>query len=654
MNKRTIGTLLIVLTVILQSLTLRTNAASQDFQAAQTYWGSAEDPLEASPGDKSVTLNVVIQNKGSQAYSGLDATLYLTFPFSDITGGNVVSGYYSGSIPVGQTATLRFQLNIDADGSIGSYSLIMSIRYGTGFELGTTVSVPVLLLGRAELEMSINPSSLSPGSMSALMVTVSNKGTGTASKVSIALTFPTGVSIGGDNQWYFQSIRPNEDKAMMLDASAQASLAGSSLKIDASITYTDAYGTSRTSSRAVGLRISPTTNVPLVMTVKGNELQPGMLNTIAINILNNQTKPVSFVQALLTLPSGQALVVFSDNSWFFRSIDPLKSATFNAQLMVSSTAADTNYQLTLTLSYLDPYNISRTENHAFGVHVLPAPKNVLLISVDRNILIAGSFNEPKITMSNSGKAPIGSITVTLSFPTAPGASTSASTIVLATGNQWYFDLLQPNSNVTFSPKISATLGAIDTSYQAQLSISYTDEHEISRVETKTLGFSVRGIITFEIFDRQVIPKATFPGGNITITGNLLNTGSSRALYMTVTVKPSPYFTQSSDGPIYIGEVPTNTPTPFTLSSRVRTNAANGTYPLTLSFNYQNDYGDKYVFENALSVTVGGYIPVTQRPSGQPSNTGQNVIIQWLPYIVPSIVAVSAIFLVYRRRKRRQK
>jgi hypothetical protein len=274
--------------------------------------------------------------------------------------------------------------------------------------------------------------------------------------------------------------------------------------------------------------------------------------------------------------------------------------------------------------------------------------------VDRNILVAGSFNEPRVAISNSGKAPIRSITVTLSFPTAAAASTSASTVVLATGNQWYFDLLQPNSNVTFSPKISATLGAIDTSYQAQLSISYTDEHEISRVETNTLGFFIRGIITYEIFDRQVIPRATYPGGNITITGNLFNTGSSRALYTIVTVKPSPYFVQSSDGPIYIGEVATNTPTPFTLSSRVKATVGNGTYPLTIVFNYQNDYGDKYVFENTLSVTVGGYVPVTSRPSGQSSNTGQNIIMQGLPYIAGSIIAVSAVFLVYRRRKRRQK
>jgi len=208
MNKRTIGTLFIVLTVILQSLTLRANAASQDFEAVQTYWGSAENPMEVGPGDRTVTLNVVVRNKGLQTFSGLDAALYLNFPFSNITGGNIVNAYYPGSIPVYQTATLQFQLNIDADGPIGSYSLMMSIHYQLGL-LGTSVFVPVLLLGRAELKVSISPYSLSPGSTNPLMITVSNKGTGTASKVSVTLTFPTGVSIGGDNQWYFQSIKPN-------------------------------------------------------------------------------------------------------------------------------------------------------------------------------------------------------------------------------------------------------------------------------------------------------------------------------------------------------------------------------------------------------------------------------------------------------------
>ena len=130
MKKRTIIILPIVLIILMHPYILRADAIPTNFQAVQTFFGSPTNPVEASPGDKSVTINVVVQNWGSQTYSGLDATLWLRLPFTNITGGNTARSYYSGSIPVGQTATLQFQLNIDSGAAVGSYQVLMSISYG--------------------------------------------------------------------------------------------------------------------------------------------------------------------------------------------------------------------------------------------------------------------------------------------------------------------------------------------------------------------------------------------------------------------------------------------------------------------------------------------------------------------------------------------
>jgi len=890
-SKKAVMMLFIVFSAILYPLTLKVGASSSDFRVVETFWGSVNNPLEVGPGDRGVPFSVIIQNIGRQAYSGLDALLYLQAPFSNVMGENVAQGYYAGSIPVGQTATLQFQLNIDASASIGSYSMIMSLRYGSGFALGETLTVPILLLGRVELKVSVDPPSLLPGSVNKLMINVSNEGTGYASGVSVTLNFPPGLSTigGGDNHWYLQSIAPNEIKTIIVDAFAQSSLAGSLSQIGASITYTDAYGTSRAVSRTIGIRVLPIVNVPFTVAVKGSDLLPGTVNTLTLSILNNDTNPVSFVQATLTIPSGLGGILGEDNSWFFPSIDPSESVTFSAKLMVSSSAAGLNYQLTLTLSYLDPFGITRTESHVFGVQVLeivhipiavavkessllpstvniltfsmlnnqtksvssvealltlptasaggtppliilgqgnrwffpsidpfgsitfnvplmvssgaaglnyqltltlsyldpfgitrteshvfgvqvlPASESVLLVSVAQNvltsettnelkiiisnvgkqtvsslsvalstpstivvsagdnqwnfesvnphenvtftamlfapktaagnsyqvqlslsykdylgnlhaetraislifrawttpiivsvtksILTAGSFNEPTIAVANSGKAPVHSITINLSFLAATGAGAAAagvSPIILPAGNQWYFDLLLPNKNITFSPKIFASLNSMDNSYQAQLSVSYVDEYGISHVETMSLGFSVRGAINLEVFSSQVIPRATVAGGNVTVTGDLMNTGNTRALYTTVTAKPSPIFIPTVEGSIYLGEISPNTLMPFSIFVGVRTTAANGTYPLTLVFTYRDDYGDKYTIEKNFDVIVGGTFAPSPRPTPTLTPTGtptQVSIFQMIPYIIITIVAVFLVFMVYRRRRR---
>ena len=654
MNNKLIKTSLILLVIVLQAMTIGVNGAGSDFQVVQTFWGTSTSPQEVGPGDRSVTLNIVIQNIGSQAWTGLDANLYLSFPFSNVTGGNQVHGYYAGTVQVSQTATLQFQLNIDASASVGSYSLFFNLNYGPKFALGEGLYAPILLLGRAELKVSANPFSMIPSSMNSLTVSISNIGTGIATKVSMALTFPTGVSVEGDNQWYFQSVAPAENKAIALAVFVQPSLAGSSVQMSVSLTYADAYGAARSANRVVGLKILPMTNVPIAMSVNGSYLIPGALNTLTLNIMNNQSKSISSIQASLVLPASatsgsQALVVVGDNSRFFSSIEPFGSVTLEIRITVPLGAAGMNYQFTLSLSYLDSYNVSRSENHNFGIRVLPLSKDVALVSTSKNVLIAGTFNEPIITVTNSGKAPIYSVTITLLLPTASSSTSSSSPVVLVTGNQWYFDQIQPNGSVTFSPKIFTSLSAIDTSYQVQISINYIDKNEVTRVETKSVGFSIKGLANLEFSSLNAIPRATFAGGNITITGDLLNTGSTRALYTSLSIKPNQYFVQTLDGSMYIGEIATNVISSFSIASRVRPSTANGTYPLTLVFNYQNDYGDKFTVEKTVNIIVGGFVPITPRPTSQPQQL--NILTNQYTYIVAAALAVSAIFLIYRRHKR---
>jgi len=599
MNKKAIKTfiaLTVMLIVILQSSTL-TVGASPDFQVVKTYWGSIADHSEVGPGDRSVTLNVVVQNIGYQTYSWLDATLYLQFPFSNITGGNVVQGYSSGGIPSGQTATLQFQLDIAAAASIGSYSLVMSLRYGPGLTFGESVFMNVLLLGRVELKVSVDPSSLSPGSTNTLTVDVSNKGTGHASKVSVTLNFPYGLSIRSDNQWSFPSLAPNENKTIILDAYAQPSLAGSSVQIVAYITYIDAYGTSRAVNMAVGLKISPIANVPLVLTVEGSDLLPGMLNTITLNIRNDQTNPVSFVQASLTLPSVPAggtppLVVIGDNTRSFPSMDPFQSVTFSAKLMVSSSAAGSNYQLTLTLSYLDPIGITRTENHVFGVQVagytsLTVSKVFWGSSAVPIEVQPGDDNQPlTVVIVNSGTVLAQNVTATLIIESPFSYQyTSGGEIIEATNETSSVGTIMPSGSGLAQFTLSIGGDSTPGLFKLKMMLKYLENSPIVHLCMITVDIPVRGYSDMALQKVSVLPSKVYPGDeNVDLKVFVTNAGNAAAKNVSVKIVQAQYVRPSWGGAdsFFIGTVQPGQIVPADFNIDVDELAPSPSYPTLIA------------------------------------------------------------------------
>ncbi|MFQ6135094.1 MAG: COG1361 S-layer family protein, partial [Nitrososphaerales archaeon] len=289
--------------------------------------------------------------------------------------------------------------------------------------------------------------------------------------------------------------------------------------------------------------------VDLQVSVSKNILTAETVNGVKITVTNVGDTRISDLAVTVTPPT---LISISSggNQFNLGNIEPDGERSLDLSLFAPQSTAGSSPQGQLTLTYKDSYGAIRSESRTFGL-IVREWLSPLTVSTGENILTIGKASEPDIEIMNVGETPIYSLKATLDLPSGAGASP----IVLISGsNQWFFDSVSGGGSVSFKPKILAAFSTVDNSYQAQLSISYRDHHGVSHSETRSIGFTARGIAVLTLLDSQTSPPATPPGSVVSITGNILNKGTTSAFYTALSVKPSSGIRQALEETTYLGEV----------------------------------------------------------------------------------------------------
>ncbi len=86
-----------------------------------------------------------------------------------------------------------------------------------------------------------------------------------------------------------------------------------------------------------------------------------------------------------------------------------------------------------------------------------------------------------------------------------------------------------------------------------------------------------------IYSVNIFPLVVPPAGNITISGNAVNTATSTSFYNTnVSISSSAFAQQIS---IFIGQIDPNIPRPFSAAFQIRRGISNGTFPIKILVTY---------------------------------------------------------------------
>jgi hypothetical protein len=202
----------------------------------------------------------------------------------------------------------------------------------------------------------------------------------------------------------------------------------------------------------------------------------------------------------------------------------------------------------------------------------------LTVTVTGQSLTAGFNNNVTVTVTNSyypksfPSAFIYDVDVAISLP---------SPLNLFGDSHWHYDQIASGASVAISFQVYAFPAGIGNSYQGSVTVTYKQLPYTSyTVETHEVSFSVHGWISLVLYSVQVAPSVSEPGGNATISGNVLNSGNVNAFNATVTVE-SEALAQGTMASVFVGEVDTNILRPFSLTVNFKKNLAEGNYSLVV-------------------------------------------------------------------------
>ncbi|MCL4436533.1 MAG: pre-peptidase C-terminal domain-containing protein [Thaumarchaeota archaeon] len=766
-----------------RSLGFNLAAERTQFQVTDVNWSAAGKPLEIGPGDKGATLNVKVQNLGENPVTGLRGTLYLTSPFSKKLNRDIVSSSYGSTVQPGQFSTFEFVIDVNQNATIGRFQLKMNLGYllvKDGQPQTTesiNLTVPVLLMGKVDLEISQNTATIKPGETNPLSLSIINAGSGSASAVDVSISVPTSLALGGeDNHLFTQTLNQGESIKRNISLFVPLTAAGSTTQLTFAISYRDPYGVDRSITRTISLQVleiegagisvaevvwgSPNSpvevnlgdrNVPVTLVVKnvgtqsitglsaeirlpqplmnstagsavtsyfGGAVQPGgtaqlqfkvdinengnpgllqlnlsvnylvvrgelyqpsrqsgltaslllkaradvetsiegtvitaeTVNNAVVTVTNTGTSRLADVTVTITPPNTVSLATGS-NRVELRDLKPGESRRLQIGLFASASSVGLPLQGTMTWTFRDNYGLQQSKSLAFGV-IVKDWSSPITVSTGENVLTVGRVSEPVIEIRNTGDTPVKAVKVVMTLPVTQAGS---SPLTLISGsNEWFFDTIGGRGSVTLKPKILPTLTTADNSYQVNLSINFQDSQGVSHRESKSISFIARGSADMSILEVNISPPKAAPATTVTVSGTLLNKGSTSALYTRMNAKTSDYISPSPAGGTYLGEVSPNAPFAFSLPLNISGSTPVGDYKVPLVFRYEDEYGKNYTFTREISIPVEASSAPNGGSNGSKSTSGSSNLLNlaaenWL-YILAMLVAVVLIFVLARRRR----
>ncbi len=227
----------------------------------------------------------------------------------------------------------------------------------------------------------------------------------------------------------------------------------------------------------------------------------------------------------------------------------------------------------------------------------------LTVTINGQALTAGFNNNVTVTVLNDFFTAIYDVDVALNIPT---------TLTMYGDSHWHYDSLQLGQSVTVSFQVYAPTATIGTSAQGSVTVSYKQLGDISYTqEVHAVSFSVLAWIHLVMYGVQLTPSISTPGGNTTVSGNLLNIGNLASYNANVTVQ-SDAIVPSSSSSVFLGEIDPNIPRPFSVLVVFKSNLAPGNYSLDVLATAIDNGKPASPYTAEASATVNVRMPTQQQ------------------------------------------
>jgi hypothetical protein len=298
--------------------------------------------------------------------------------------------------------------------------------------------------------------------------------------------------------------------------------------------------------------------------------------------------------------------------------------------------------MAISVSYKDERGALKSESIITYITTLSRTSTVKLEPSITEILYK-RMNEVQLKIVNLSEEPMYDAELTLTPPS------SVPLFVKEGVGPWKFSYIGPNEDKVITLHV-LPLAQMDSVAVITATLIYKDGQGLTRTHNDALLFRLKGFPDIQLVNWKVSPSPAYNGSKLTISGSLLNQGTQQAYYSRIYLQASPPFIAGQLSDKYIGDLPLNSLTPFSLQLGLGKRAATGTYTVNLVFEYMDVMGNEYRLTWPVSVDV---VQATQKvevgTTPQPSPLNLNTMLTF----ALAILLILALIWGYRRGKREE-
>jgi hypothetical protein len=558
----------------------------------------ALNPNTTSPGAPfSITANVV-NTSNSTAYNTILA-IAPPAQFSLLSTGSIIP---LGILPPGASMPVTLLLSVSSTTATPGYTLAYILNYsdysGVQYKTPGTMSLPSPPAPTLVIQnVSLNPTTIQPGTTFSLTAIVVNSSNSTALNSVLTITPPSQFSLLGTGSVIpLGTLQPGASKSLTLHLIVSNSGGAAANTIAYSLSYTDYF-----------LNKGTTTGT-LFVPVSGNPVQPKLIITTAtfsssaIHPGDNFSVPI-VIENVGGVPANQVVlsvnatspIASTGSAGAYRLGVVAGNGTISVKLGFSSPPAANlgSYPIVLTLAYADSFGTFYSNQQVLVATLVGQPSIVLnTFQFKNNPLTPGLQTYLNAQLLNVGGE--SALNVKVTFQDAPS---------FLNGTMIFLGSIRPGGTGNATAYLQIPTGTTIGAYQFNVIVSYTDSAGRSNqvVAPYTVTVAPFSAPKVSVTNTLLSPEVLTPGTQGTLTIYLRNDGASPANDLTLRlVNGSHLFSSDFFG---LGTLNPSSSGTTTVGVNVSPNLAGGNYLVQIVANYTDANGGTYNFILPLEITV---------------------------------------------------
>ena len=328
------------------------------------------------------------------------------------------------------------------------------------------------------------------------------------------------------------------------------------------------------------------------------------------------------------------------------SLAPNATAYLTIPVYVSPGAAGQSVSAQLSLAYSDAYGNNESLQTTLDLYGVAPASQVSLTSQYEDVE-EGAPQNTSIIVSNSGGTPITNVTVQLT-PESPMT-------IIGSDGYFSFPYIAAHSNVSMPVNLYVTSSSSTVAtLSAQISYVFDGQAESG---TRDLSFLTPGAINITETSTSLLPAAPTQGGIFSVTGTLLNSGTTSASALSISTSGVNGISVLGANSTFIGTVGVDSPTSFTVSFEASRTVKPGTYTIPLRIEYLNNLNQKQSKLIEVPVQIASSSANSTFVTGNSSfvkgsfnrKKGDSGLLLIVAIIIVAAVAAVAYMKVFRKR-----